>query len=90
MVVSAFATTNPAKVETQDREARILKCLGDVKQELEVHHAAMERMGMAEQGCRHGLGFRRHENGLESPRRTRDIELLGFRSHDTFKRNRWT
>lgn len=80
VIVLPLAATDAAEVEAQDGQALLLESLGRPEHGLEVHHAAMEGMGVAHHGRRHGFPFGLDEEGFETSRGAGQVERL-VRAH---------
>ena len=75
-VVRALAPAHAAEVEAQDREPRRLQRLRRPEDDLEVHHPAVQRVGVAHHRRRHRGRRRVHEDGLEPPGGALEVEAL--------------
>ena len=74
VVVSALRETHAAKVEAEGREPFRLQCLGGPEDDLEVHHPALKRMRMTDEGRGHWRCLGMDQEGLEAPGRAAHLE----------------
>jgi hypothetical protein len=77
--VDAFTPAHPAEVEPQRGHAGLLQRASRAEHHLEVHDAALAWMGVADdaRGRRRGIGL--HEDALEPPGGTGDVEGFDHR-----------
>ena len=80
VVVQPLARPHTPEVEAQHGQALLLEGLGRAEHGLEVHHSAVERVGVADHGGGHRFPFGLHEEGLETSRGAGQIERL-VRAH---------
>ena len=71
VVVDAFAAAHAAEVEAQHGEALLLERLRGTEHDLEVHHPAVQRVRVADDGRGHGRASRGPSGSLRDGRRVR-------------------
>jgi hypothetical protein len=76
VVVRSAAPADAPELEAKDGETFVTESFGHTKKDLEVHGSAPQGMRVAEDGRCARPPLRRHEDGLEATRRTREIDRL--------------
>ncbi len=84
VIVNAFASSHATEVEAQDREALVLESLRDPEEQLEMHHPAVQGVGVAEYR-RRSRGLRWiHEHRFQTSGRASKVEGLVHLPKNTF------
>ena len=84
VVVDAFAATHAAEVEAQHGEALLLERLRGTEHDLEVHHPAVQRVRVADDGRGHGRRLGAHQDRFETADGSREVEGLAGRHQARF------
>ena len=76
MVMRPLAAPDAPEVEAEGGQAVLLQCLGRPEHDLEVHDAALKRVGVADDTGRDGRALGQHEDRFQAARRPGDVETF--------------
>ena len=76
LVVRPCGATHAAEVEAQHGQALLLKRLGSPEHHLEVHHPAVQRVGVADDRRRGRLALGVHQHRFQAAGRAGEIKSL--------------